>query len=90
MSLRHVNGMDGMTELQALSSYRGITMGLPETIDGTTGPRESKEAGFVEHQLAEWQDLLDEVRDHLGGDASNHAREFMAAEQSRIDALRGA
>ncbi len=86
--MRHLNGMTGMTELQALASYRAFVIGLPETIDGTTDPRESKDPAFVQRQLAEWQDVLDEVREYLGDDASSEAREFMAAEQARIDGLR--
>lgn len=83
--MRHVNGMTGMTERQALNSFRGITIGLPETIDGTCGVPEPE---YKAKQLAEWQDLLDEVREYLANNASTEACEFIAAEQARIDALR--
>ncbi|MEV8510826.1 hypothetical protein [Dactylosporangium sp. NPDC051484] len=88
MAPLHKNGMAGMTELQALTSYRTITTGLPETVDGTTGQREDKDPAFVASQIVEWQELLDEVRDYLGDDASPYARDFLASEQARIDALR--
>ncbi|WP_344509275.1 hypothetical protein [Dactylosporangium maewongense] len=79
--------MSGLTEAQALQSYRVITTGLPETIDGTTGPVNEVDPAFKAKQLTEWQDLLDEVRDYLADDASPEAREYFAAEQARIDRL---
>lgn len=86
MAPLHVNGMTGMTEAQALWSYRTITTGLPETVDGTCGPEQ--EPGYHARQLDEWQALLDEVRDYLADNASKEARDLFAAEQARIDRLR--
>lgn len=83
--MRHVNGMTGMSESQALNSFRGFIIGLPETIDGTCGVPEPE---YKAKQLAEWQDLLDEVREYLADGASPEARDFIAAEQARIDGLR--
>ncbi|MGI5179544.1 hypothetical protein ACQEVZ_24755 [Dactylosporangium sp. CA-152071] len=88
MAPLHVGGMDGMTEAEALWSYRTITTGLPETIDGTTRPVDEVDPAFKAKQLTEWQDLLDEVRDYLADDASPEAREYFAGEQRRIDAFR--
>ncbi len=73
--------MTGMTEAQALASYRAWTGGIsPEGCDMPPADRTK--------QLDDWQAALDEVRDHLGGAAGGEAREFMAAEQARIDGLR--
>lgn len=73
--------MTGMTEAQALASYRAWTGGIsPEGCD-------MPPADWAK-QLDDWQEALDEVREHLGHDATPEAREFMAAEQARIDGLR--
>lgn len=73
--------MDGMTEAQALASYRAWTGGIsPEGCD-------MPPADWAK-QLDDWQVALDEVRGHLGADASPEAREFLGAEHARIDRLR--